>query len=184
MRRDIVVARELGADGIVIGGLRPDGSVDVALVRMLVEAAPTWRHLPSRIRLHTRFEASLESLADNGVQRVLTRVARLLLRSGVATLADLVRRAGSRLVVMAGGVSARTMCASWYRCRGFERFTCASLDCQMAEEPRLVVSSACEKPLPMDEAAWEETDEQRVRSFVSTTGRLAETRVWFDRCMT
>src|SRR5689334_5407973 len=40
MRRDVVVARDLGADGAVIGGLRPDGTVDSALVSSLKEAAP------------------------------------------------------------------------------------------------------------------------------------------------
>ena len=61
MRRDVVVARELGADGVVIGGLRPDGIVDLALVRFLVEAA---HELPVTFHrafdLTPDFEASLD----------------------------------------------------------------------------------------------------------------------------
>src|SRR5690348_7171786 len=36
MRRDVAAARELGADGMVIGGLHVDGTIDLPLVRMLV----------------------------------------------------------------------------------------------------------------------------------------------------
>ncbi|MEP6508376.1 MAG: copper homeostasis protein CutC, partial [Gemmatimonadales bacterium] len=39
MRRDVIVARETGADGVVIGGLNLDGTVDVALVGHMIEAA-------------------------------------------------------------------------------------------------------------------------------------------------
>ena len=104
MRRDVVVARELGADGVVIGGLRPDGAVDLALVRSLVEAAhalPVTFHRAFDVT--PDFEASLESLIDAGVQRVLTSGGALTASDGVTTLAKLVRQAGSRLVVMAGG---------------------------------------------------------------------------------
>ena len=104
MRRDIVVARELGAEGMVIGGLRRDNTVDLDLVRMLVETA---RGLPVTFHrafdLTPHFDASLESLADSGVQRVLTSGGASTAADGVTTLAKLVRQAGSRIVVMAGG---------------------------------------------------------------------------------
>src|SRR5436305_14553740 len=73
MRRDIVVARQLGADGIVIGGLLPDGTVDVELVKFLIDAA---HGLPATFHRAFDFtpalEAALESVADVGVQRGLT----------------------------------------------------------------------------------------------------------------
>lgn len=104
MRRDVVVARELGADGIVIGGLCRDNTVDLDLVRMLVEAA---HELP--VTFHRAFdvtqdfEVSMESLIDAGVHRVLTSGGASTAADGVTTLAKLVRQAGSRLVVIAGG---------------------------------------------------------------------------------
>ena len=104
MRRDVVVARELGADGVVIGGLRPDGSVDVPLVRFLVEAAhdlPVTFHRAFDV---TRdFEVALESLIDAGAHRMLTSGGASTAADGVTTLAKLVRQAGSRIIVMAGG---------------------------------------------------------------------------------
>jgi copper homeostasis protein len=104
MRRDIVIARELGADGIVTGGLHRDNTVDVDFVRMMVETA---RELP--VTFHKAFDItpdlgeSLESLVDAGVQRVLTSGGAQTAADGVGALADLVRQAGSRLVVVAGG---------------------------------------------------------------------------------
>lgn len=104
MRRDIVIARELGADGIVTGCLRIDNTVDVELVRLLVETA---KELP--VTFHRAFDAtpdlgaSLESLIDAGVQRVLTSGGAPTAADGVTTLAKLVRQAGSRLIVMPGG---------------------------------------------------------------------------------
>src|SRR5574338_866447 len=51
MRRDVVAARDLGADGVVIGGLLPDGTVDTDLVRLLRDAA---RDLP--LTFHRAFD--------------------------------------------------------------------------------------------------------------------------------
>jgi copper homeostasis protein len=39
MRRDVVAARGLGVDGVVIGAMRPDGSVNEEQTRSLVDAA-------------------------------------------------------------------------------------------------------------------------------------------------
>lgn len=104
MRRDISVARELGADGIVTGCLQHDGNVDLELVKHLVEAA---QEMP--VTFHRAFdstpnlESSLDSLADAGVARVLTSGGAPTAAEGATVLADLVRRAGSRLIIMAGG---------------------------------------------------------------------------------
>jgi copper homeostasis protein len=104
MRRDVAIARELGADGIVTGGLHRDNTVDIDLIRMMVETA---RELP--VTFHKAFDAtpdlgaSLESLVDAGVQRVLTSGGAPTAIEGASALADLVRRAGTRMIVMAGG---------------------------------------------------------------------------------
>jgi copper homeostasis protein len=104
MRGDISVARELGADGIVTGGLLHDGTIDLELVKYLVGAA---QDMP--VTFHRAFdstpnlELSLDSLADAGVSRVLTSGGAPTAAEGATVLADLVRRAGSRLIIMAGG---------------------------------------------------------------------------------
>ena len=174
MRRDIVVARDLGADGVVIGGLCPDGTVDLPLVRLLVEAAhdvPVTFH--RAFDLTRDFEAALASLADAGVQRVLTAGGASTAAEGAATLADLVRRAGSRLVVMAGGGVREENVHGLVSASGVRevhvRLTRLAHGGELPARRGLRVR----KPLPEDEAAWEETDEHRMRSFVRTVAAMS-----------
>jgi copper homeostasis protein len=176
MRRDVVAARELGADGLVIGGLRPDGVVDLALVRLLMDSA---QDLP--VTFHRAFdltpdlEASLASLAHAGVHRVLSSGGAPTAADGAKTLAKLVRQAGSRLTVMAGGgvrdENVRTLVSVSGLREVHVRLTRLTQGGEQSAHRGLRVR----KPLPDDEAAWEETDEQRVRSFVRTVTAISNT---------
>jgi copper homeostasis protein len=174
MRRDVVVARELGADGVVIGGLLLDGTVDLALVRSLVETA---RGLP--VTFHRAFdltpdlEASLESLAGAGVQRVLTSGGAPTAAEGAAKLAELVRLAGSRLVVMAGGGVREENVGNLVAVSGVQEVHVRLTRLTRGDNPPAPRGVRVRKPMPDDEAAWEETDESRVRSFVRTVAALS-----------
>jgi copper homeostasis protein len=173
MRRDIVVARDLGADGVVIGGLRPDGNVDLALVQFLVEAA---HDLP--VTFHRAFdftpdlEASLDLLADAGVQRVLSSGGASTAADGATVLADLVRQAGSRLVVIAGGGVREENVRSLVSVSGVREVHVRLTRLVHGGEPAARHGVRVRKPLPEDETAWEETDEQRVRSFVRAVAAI------------
>ena len=104
MRRDIGVARDAGAEGVAIGVLARDGSVDAATLVTMVEAAGG-----GTITFHRAFDmcrdlpGALELLAGAGVTRVLTSGAATRAAEGIAAIAGLVRRAAGRVVVMAGG---------------------------------------------------------------------------------
>ena len=167
MRRDVGVARELGADGIVIGGLLPNGEVDVALVGMLVEMA---RGLP--VTFHRAFDltpdlgASLDSLADAGVQRILTAGGAATASEGASMLATLVRRVGSRLMVMAGGGVREENVRALVSTSGVREVHVRLTRLRRAGTLPTARELRVRRPLPNDEAAWEATDEQRVRSFV------------------
>ena len=175
MRRDIIVARELGVDGLVIGGLRPDGNIDLSLVRSLIETA---RELP--LTFHRAFDftpnlaESLESLADAGVKRILTSGGAATAAEGAPVLGDLVRQAGSRLVVMAGGGVREENVRSLVSVSGVGevhvRLTRMMRDGHLPARRGMRLR----KPLPEDDAAWEETDEQRVRSFVRAVAAVSE----------
>jgi len=168
MRRDIGVARELEADGIVIGGLLPNGEIDLALVTMLVEAA---RGLP--VTFHRAFdltpdlEASLEALAGAGVHRVLTAGGARTASEGASTLATLVRRAGSRVVVMAGGGVREENVRRLVSIAGVREVHVRLTRLTRGDAPPTRGDLRVRRSLPEDEAAWEETDEERVRSFVA-----------------
>jgi copper homeostasis protein len=104
MRGDIIAARGLGIDGVVVGPLQVDGSIDARQLADLVELAR-----PMRVTFHRAFDAvvdplrSLEVLLQVGVHYVLTSGQARTARDGAAQLAALQARAGDRLTVLAGG---------------------------------------------------------------------------------
>ena len=104
MRRDIEIAKELGANGIVIGLLTADGLIDLPRTQVLVEAAR-----PMTVTFHRAFDMvvdpydALESLIQLGVERVLTSGLEPTALEGADTLAQLIEQAADRVIVMPGG---------------------------------------------------------------------------------
>ncbi len=104
MRRDIGQARALGAGGIVLGVLQPDGRVDAARTRLLVEAAR-----PLEVTFHRAFDvtpdagAALETLVALGVDRVLTSGQAPTALEGCRRIAALVQQAAGRIGLLPGG---------------------------------------------------------------------------------
>jgi len=174
MRRDVIIARELGVDGIVIGGLRRDGSIDRDLVRCLVEAASD---LP--VTFHRAFDLAsnltdaLESLVDAGVQRILTAGGAATAVEGATMLADLVRQSDSRLIVMAGGGVREENVRGLVAMSGVREVHVRLTRLTRSDASPTARELRVRRALPEDEAAWEETDEQRVRSFVRTVAALS-----------
>ena len=104
MREDVRVARELGADGVVLGCLTADGDIDLGRTRELMETAA-----PMNVTFHRAFDmcrdprVALEQLIELGVDRVLTSGQEASCLEGLDLIADLRRLAAGRLVVMPGG---------------------------------------------------------------------------------
>jgi copper homeostasis protein len=104
MANDVVTARVLGADGVVVGPLRPDGTVDTRALATLVALAR-----PMRVTFHRAFDrtpdpdAALEVLLAQGVDGVLTAGHAPTALAGAPRLRAWQARAGDRLEVMAGG---------------------------------------------------------------------------------
>jgi copper homeostasis protein len=104
MAADIADAVDLGAAGVVSGVLTEDGNVDQSAMSTLVTAAGTREFTFHRaIDVCADPIATLDRLLDLGVRRVLTSGAAPTAVEGSGLIADLVRRAGSSLAVMAGG---------------------------------------------------------------------------------
>src|SRR5205085_446661 len=96
--------RQLGVDGIVIGALTRDATIDAATTRRLVDAAegmPVTFH--RAFDLTTDLSRALDQLMDLGVSRVLTSGGAPTAREGIAMIHTLVKHAGARIAVMAGG---------------------------------------------------------------------------------
>ncbi len=101
---DVETARAEGADGVVIGALTSEGLVAVERTRALMDAAG-----PLSVTFHRAFDMTpdpveaLETLVDLGVDRILTSGQEATCLEGLPLIADLVRRAGDRVIVMPGG---------------------------------------------------------------------------------
>jgi copper homeostasis protein len=104
MKRDVQEVKKLGIDGLVFGILTSDGVIDTARTKILLDMAR-----PLAVTFHRAFDktadlfAALSELARLGVDRVLTSGGKPSVDAGLQTLADLVRKAGSSIKVLAGG---------------------------------------------------------------------------------
>lgn len=104
MKRDIQMAKELGANGVVIGLLNPDGSIDAGRTAELVALAR-----PLSVTFHRAFDMArdpyqaLETLVELGIDRLLTSGQEISALEGLDLISDLVRQAGDRIIVMPGG---------------------------------------------------------------------------------
>lgn len=167
MRLDIEAARMLGADGVVVGALTADATVDVGRLRALLDAAGG---LP--VTFHRAFDlardqdAALETLIRERVTRVLTSGGAATAIDGAQSIGALVRRAGGQIEVMAGGgVREDTVHELVERTKVREVHVRGTrlVKTPMHQSPNGI---RLRKSLPEDESAWEETSERRIKEIV------------------
>ena len=108
MKEDIHYAKSCKADGVVLGILNADGSVDVERTRELVElAAPLKVTFHRAIDMTRNMEEALEDIIQAGCYRVLTSGGRNTVNEGLAQIRALAEQAKGRIQIMAGsGVNA------------------------------------------------------------------------------
>ena len=168
MRRDIDAARHLGADGFVFGVLSSDARVDEPRMKMLVAAAAG---LP--VTFHRAFDRTpdqiraLEALIACGVDRVLTSGGAATAIEGVDQLAALVARSGGRIRVLAGGGIRPAHVQELVRRGGVEEIHVRGTRLARTAMTAGAARVRLRKPLPDDEDAWEETDEEQIRALMS-----------------
>jgi copper homeostasis protein len=104
MRKDILEAKKRGIDGVVLGILTADGTVDCARTRSLVELSR-----PLQVTFHRAFDVckdldlALEEVISCGADRLLTSGGKADARKGIEQIARLRRAAHGRIRIMAGG---------------------------------------------------------------------------------
>ncbi len=111
MAHDIAHAKGLGANGVVIGLLNPDGTIDKPRTATLIELAR-----PLSVTFHRAFDMAadpqqaLEDLIDLGVDRLLTSGQESSALEGLDLITVLVQQAKGRIIIMpGGGVNARNL---------------------------------------------------------------------------
>jgi len=104
MQRDVLMAKQLAADGVVLGMLDLDGKVDITRTRQLVDLAR-----PLRVTFHRAFDMSadlrqsVEHIVETGADCILTSGGAPTALEGAATLHGLAEAAGERVIIMACG---------------------------------------------------------------------------------
>ena len=103
MRNDIRLARKLGAAGVVIGALMPDGSIDEEAIRCMMDEAEGLS-----VTFHRAFdvchepEEALEKIISLGCHRLLTSGQATTAELGIPMLKKLVKQADGRIIIMPG----------------------------------------------------------------------------------
>ena len=103
MRKDIDLAKKLGANGVVLGILTSDGQIDVSRTKALVDYAK-----PMKVTFHRAFDLTpdpikaLKAVIETGAERILTSGQKPTAVEGIALLEQLSKEAGDSIEIMAG----------------------------------------------------------------------------------
>lgn len=103
MLQDVKLCRQLGCDGVVIGMLNRDGSIDKKRSSRLVEAA-----YPLGVTFHRAFDrcfdpfVALEELIEIGCERILTSGQKTAAPDAADLIAQLNKAADDRIIIMPG----------------------------------------------------------------------------------
>lgn len=155
---------DLGADGVVIGVLQPDGSLDAGRMARIMAQAPG---LP--VTLHRAFDQtadpcwSLAQAIELGVTTILTSGQQATCLEGVDLLKTLVTQAVGRIDILAGaGVSAQNIAAIWQQ-TGIQSYHLSGKI--ILDSPMRFRNSAVQMGLPsLNEFSIYQTDEQQIRA--------------------
>ena len=103
IKKDILLCKELGFDGVVFGLLNQDGTIDKDNTARLVEAA-----YPLEVTFHRAFDRcknplkALEILIDAGCTRVLTSGQEPKVTNGLNLVKQLVEQANDQIIILPG----------------------------------------------------------------------------------
>ena len=103
MKQDVIACRALGCDGVAIGMLNEDGSIDTDRCAELIALAR-----PMQVTFHRAFdrcnnlEKGLEDIIRMGCERVLTSGGEVYAADAIPVLKKLVHQANGRISIMPG----------------------------------------------------------------------------------
>lgn len=103
MKKDVALCKDLGFEGVVIGLLKKDASIDIEKTKRLVDLA-----YPMEITFHRAFDRtkdaikSMEDIIECGCQRILTSGQVPNAFDGKDLIKQLIEQANDRIIIMPG----------------------------------------------------------------------------------
>lgn len=103
MKADVQLCKDLGCNGVVIGMLNADATIDKKRTGMLVNIA-----YPMSVTFHRAFDRvaepvqALEDVIEIGCERILTSGFHSTAMEGVSNIRQLIKQAESRIIIMPG----------------------------------------------------------------------------------
>ena len=129
MKADVQICKNIGCNGVVIGILLADGTVDKERCKQLIDIA-----YPMGVTFHRAFDRTadpfkaLEDIISIGCERILTSGQKPSVNEGVQLLIDLVQQANERIIIMPGsGVRAENIVALANKTNALEFHTSARI---------------------------------------------------------
>jgi copper homeostasis protein len=103
LRQNIQLCKKIGVDGVVLGFLTKNGEIDIQRTTEIAKLAR-----PMSVTFHRAFDMcrdpykALDELIKIGIDRILTSGQRNMATEGVELIAELVKIAGNKIIVMPG----------------------------------------------------------------------------------
>ncbi len=176
MNREIELARNLGADGIVLGLLDLDARVNVPRTRQLVElAAPLPVTFHRAVDMTPDLDSTVEDVIATGASRILTSGGAPDAVTGMNQIARMVEVASGRIIIMpGGGVSPQTVEAIANGTGATEFHSSART--AVPSPVRFRKQGIAMGTIPGREFERFAASEENVRALVQTLERIAEQR--------
>jgi copper homeostasis protein len=103
MKYDILQCKKIGCDGVVIGLLNADGTIDTIRTSQLVNLA-----YPMSVTFHRAFDRAndpfkaMEDIINCGCERILTSGQQPTASEGIELINALIKQADERIIIMPG----------------------------------------------------------------------------------
>lgn len=166
MKTDIKTCKSLNCDGIVMGILNADGSVDLERCAELVELAS-----PMPVTFHRAFDISndlekaLEDIIGLGCERILTSGGESSALKGAGTIARLIKQARGRIIIMPGAGVSTANITQLIQLTGATEFHSAAK--QAVRSKMLFRNSRLTMGTIADEFSYDLTDQETVKTLIA-----------------
>jgi len=173
---DIAFCTQAGCDGVVIGILNADGTIDKLRCTKLVQIAKSQGlgvTFHRAIDMCADMYQALEDIIEIGCERILTSGGKSTAMEGAATIAGLIKKAAGRITIMPGSGVNKNNVADLVRFTGAVEVH-SSARVRMQSKMNYKNDHIMMGDSPGDEYVFEETDVGAVKSIIRMANRRTQ----------